>query len=182
MDLQTKRLQIRDWNPAKDAVEAFAIYSDERVMQWIGDRIPDATLEDTAARLQRYVHRTQNSQPAGTGTWAVVEQASRSVIGNILLVPLPDQHRNPSGQIEIGWHFNPNYWGQGYATEAAQAILSYGFETLKLTEIYAVTLPTNYRSIAVMQRLGMVDLGITTQYYSGLELKLLKRAAACSLQ
>ncbi|HEY9877830.1 MAG TPA: GNAT family N-acetyltransferase [Leptolyngbyaceae cyanobacterium] len=177
MDLQTERLRIRDWQPIEDAIEAFAIYGDERVMQWIGDRIPDSTLKATAARLQRYVQRTQSSQPVGTGTWAVVEQVGGSVIGNILLVPLPDQNRNPSGRIEIGWHFNPNYWGRGYATEAAQAILNYGFEALKLPEIYAVTLPTNHRSIAVMQRLSMIDLGVTTQYYGGTELRLFRSAA-----
>lgn len=174
MDLQTKRLRIRDWNPLRDAEEAFAIYGDKRVMQWIGDRTCDRTLEDTTTRLQRYMQRTSSSHPAGTSTWAVVELASNWVIGNILLVPLPDQNRNPSGRIEIGWHFNPTYWGQGYATEAARAILKHGFETLKLPEVYAVTLPNNYRSMAVAQRLGMLDLGLTTQYHGGIELKLFK--------
>jgi [ribosomal protein S5]-alanine N-acetyltransferase len=177
MNLETKRLRLRFWQPDQDAVAAFAIYGDKRVMEWIGDLIPDPSPAATQARLERYLQRTKAGQPPGIGIWAVERLETRHLVGTLLLVPLPDVARQPSGHIEIGWHFNPVYWGQGFATEAAQAVLRYGFETLKLTEIYAVTLPENVRSQAVAQRLGMADLGITQQYHGGIDLRLFQLTA-----
>ncbi|MBD2257834.1 GNAT family N-acetyltransferase [Pseudanabaena sp. FACHB-2040] len=177
MDLQTERLKIRNWLPDQDTAAAFGIYGDERVMQWIGDRTVDPTPAATQVRLERYRQRTAADKPPGMGCWAVEELRTGQLIGNLLLVPLPNVERQPSGHIEIGWHFNPAYWGQGFATEAAQAVLKYGFETLQLAEIYVVTLPNNERSKAVAQRLGMAALGTTHQYHGGTELSLFKLTA-----
>jgi len=63
-------------------------------------------------------------------------------------------------------HLKYEAWGQGYATEAAQVLLSYGFDTLHLPEIYAVANPKNERSLQVMRRLGMTRLGRTNRYYN----------------
>jgi RimJ/RimL family protein N-acetyltransferase len=57
--------------------------------------------------------------------------------------------------VEIGWRLARSAWGNGYATEAALAVLAYGFDTLELPEILAVTTATNLRSQAVMRRIGM---------------------------
>lgn len=176
MQLQTERLLIRDWQPSHDAADAFAIYGDERVMQWIGDRTLDPDQAATQARLERYQQRTATSEPRGTGTWAIVARQDDRVIGNVLLVPLPNRQRQPSGKVEIGWHLNPAYWGQGFATETAKAILRYGFEQLELPHIYAVTYPDNVRSQAVTRRLGMVSLGLSQEYYGGIALSLFVRS------
>ena len=57
--------------------------------------------------------------------------------------------------VEVGWRLGRRYWGQGFATEAARAVLEFGFETVDLPEIVALTVPSNARSRAVMARLGM---------------------------
>ncbi|HTC65213.1 MAG TPA: GNAT family N-acetyltransferase [Candidatus Saccharimonadales bacterium] len=57
--------------------------------------------------------------------------------------------------VEIGWRLAQKYWGKGLATEGASAVLRYGFETVKLKEIVAITVPTNVRSRRVMQKIGM---------------------------
>ena len=57
--------------------------------------------------------------------------------------------------VEIGWRLHNWAWGKGYATEAAQGWLGFGFETLKLPEIVAFTIPANTGSQRVMERLGM---------------------------
>ena len=57
--------------------------------------------------------------------------------------------------IEVAWRLARTYWGRGYATEAARAALDYGFEKLGLTEIVSLTVPANWRSRRVMERLGM---------------------------
>ena len=61
--------------------------------------------------------------------------------------------------VEVGWRLAKEHWGNGYATEAAKAALSYGFETLELAQIVAFTAVPNLRSQAVMLRLGMANTG-----------------------
>jgi len=57
--------------------------------------------------------------------------------------------------VEIGWRLDRPFWGRGYATEAAAATLADGFGRVGLREIVSFTIPTNLKSIAVMERLGM---------------------------
>ncbi|GEP55783.1 GNAT family N-acetyltransferase [Reyranella soli] len=56
---------------------------------------------------------------------------------------------------EVLWALHPDAWGRGYATEVARAALAYGFDTLELDLIFAITLPDNLASQAVMKRLGL---------------------------
>lgn len=176
MYLQTPRLLIRDWDVVPDAAAAIAIYGDPAVTQWIGDKSLDTTVEAVQARLARY--RVRAATGNGLGCWAVVRQDTQVPIGTLLLMPLPNRENVPSGDIEIGWHFGAASWGQGYATEAARAVMEYGFERLQLPAIYAVTLIENARSVRVTQRLGMAALGISEAYYGGHPLRLFRRVAA----
>ncbi len=57
--------------------------------------------------------------------------------------------------VEIGWRIHRQYWRQGYAFEACQALLAHGFDALGLEEIVAFTIPENIPSIRLMQKLGM---------------------------
>jgi RimJ/RimL family protein N-acetyltransferase len=57
--------------------------------------------------------------------------------------------------VEIGWRFLRDFWGRGYATEAARAACAHGFDALGLSEIVAFTVPSNLRSRQLMLRLGM---------------------------
>jgi RimJ/RimL family protein N-acetyltransferase len=57
--------------------------------------------------------------------------------------------------VEIGWRLHPDFWGHGYATEAAAASLRFGFDEVGLNEIVAFTTTLNTRSQAVMARIGM---------------------------
>ena len=161
MRLTTDRLIIRNWHPLNDAQQAYDIYGDPRVTRWLSNSAADSSILITRQRLQRYCERTDR-----LGIWAVVETAIDRAIGSILLVPLPNSDKTDSNKIEIGWHFRPASWGYGYATEAARALLNYGFTELALPTIYAVTTPDNIRSQRVMARLGMQYLGSTEAYYN----------------
>ena len=57
--------------------------------------------------------------------------------------------------VEIGWRLAAEHWGHGYATEAARAVLAFGFERLGLPEIVSFTTTANVRSRRVMEKLGM---------------------------
>ena len=61
----------------------------------------------------------------------------------------------PEETVEIGWRLLPDYWGKGYVSEAARACLAHGFEAQGLDEIVAFAVHDNYRSLAVMERIGM---------------------------
>lgn len=181
MYIETDRLIIRDWQPLHDARHAMDIYGDKRVTRWIGEGETDNSIHAVQGRLQRYASRSKKisaGEPTtvrraiGTGIWAVVEKSIDHIIGSILLIPLPGEDGQPTGNIEIGWHFRPASWGYGYATEAATQIIQYAHQQMGLSSVFAVTLPDNTRSIAVMERLGMEALGITEQYYGGRSLLL----------
>ena len=60
--------------------------------------------------------------------------------------------------VEIGWRLSHKYWGKGLATEGARGAVRYAFETLKLHEILAITVPANVRSRRVMEKIGMKHL------------------------
>lgn len=81
---------------------------------------------------------------------AVALKADKVLIGHIVFHPwfAPQTH-------EIGWVFNKRYHGQGYATEAAYALLEYGFERLRLHRVIATCQPENVPSYRVMEKLGM---------------------------
>lgn len=108
------------------------------------------------AESDAFVDQVQAHQAEhGSGFWAVERQADNRVIGMTGVWWVPPELNMPD-TVEIGWRFQPDAWGQGYATEAAKAALAHGFEALKLPKIIAFTARTNLASQAVMRRIGMV--------------------------
>lgn len=90
----------------------------------------------------------------GWGFWPVEERASGRFIGFVgLHVPSDELPFSPC--VEIGWRLAKSYWGLGYATEAARAVITFGFEQLHVGELVAFTAIANLKSRAVMERLGM---------------------------
>jgi RimJ/RimL family protein N-acetyltransferase len=156
--LETERLLIRPWRH-DEAPRLLDILSRVEVMKWLGDGPPGLveTLEEAHTRIDRYAAR--DNPPLGM--WAVERRSDGLALGTVLLLTLPnDDH----GEVEIGWHLHPDSWGHGYATEAARAVLAHGFAA-GLPEIIAVAHTNNDASIAVMQRLGMTDLGVVEKWY-----------------
>jgi ribosomal-protein-alanine N-acetyltransferase len=90
----------------------------------------------------------------GFGLWALELRESGEFIGFTgLAMPTFEAHFTPA--VEVGWRLARSVWGNGYATEAARAAVSFGFEEVGLTEVVSFTTPANLRSRAVMERLGM---------------------------
>jgi RimJ/RimL family protein N-acetyltransferase len=94
------------------------------------------------------------------GCWAIEPLDGGPPAGTVLLKPLP----NGVGEVEVGWHLHPDCWGNGYATEAARAVVDRGFDG-GLPEVYAVVRPGNEASLAVCRRLGMTPLGRVRRWY-----------------
>ena len=169
----TARLTLRPWR-TEDADAALDIYSRWDVMRFVG--VTPRVLEhrdEAAERVKRW-----NAVDDGThGVWAVVPRTDAAQgahpgegvpVGSILLKPIPasgtGEPPQPSGDTEIGWHFHPEVWGRGYATEAAAAVLAHAFER-GLERVVAVTHADNAASQAVCRRIGMTYRGTTQAYY-----------------
>ncbi len=84
------------------------------------------------------------------GFCGVIEKESKDFVGWCGL-----WHLKETGETEVGYAINKNFWGRGYASEAARRILQYGFEELNLERIVAVASPQNQASQNVMKRIGM---------------------------
>lgn len=90
----------------------------------------------------------------GFGPYAVVEQKSRNVIGYCGLFYFPDIGGQP--EIEIGYRWARSAWGQGYATEAALSVRNFAFSVLGIRRLIAMIGPSNFASIRVAERIGML--------------------------
>jgi RimJ/RimL family protein N-acetyltransferase len=146
VEIETQRLTLRAWKDS-DLPAWAAMNADPQVREFLG---PLLTFEQASAWVLNYQDRLDRY---GYGFWALEVTATGEFIGFTGLDTVDDEM--PFTGIEIGWRLARSAWGHGYATEAAQAALRYGFDVLELPEILAVTMARNERSQAVMRRLGM---------------------------
>jgi RimJ/RimL family protein N-acetyltransferase len=145
--LRTERLLIRPWRD-DDLPAAAAMNADPRVMAFFPSTL---TPEETATQIVGGCARLADT---GYGFLPVEVVGGPTFAGMVgLLVPRFEAHFTPA--VEIAWRLAAAHWGRGYATEAARALLTYGFEELALPEIVSFTTVANLRSRRVMEKLGM---------------------------
>jgi len=150
MVVRTERLLLRPWRD-DDLPPLRAMNADPEVMACFPAPLTAEESDALAARLRAaYAER-------GWGVWAV-ELHGQGFAGMVgLQVPAWQTPFGPC--VEVLWRLARSHWGKGLATEAARAALDYGFGTLGLAEIVAFTALPNVRSRAVMERLGMEQVG-----------------------
>lgn len=144
--LRTERLLLRAWR-GSDLAPWADLNADPEVRAHFGGVLTRERSEASAALFQ------QDLASRGWGWWAVEVAESGTFIGMTGLDPVDEGM--PFTGVEAGWRLARPAWGHGYATEAARAVLEFGFGELGLPEILAVTSAGNLRSRAVMRRLGM---------------------------
>lgn len=120
----------------------------------------------------------------GYSWWALVDKATGRVAGAGTVQHLRREAERPAdlealraNPLELGWRLHPDYWRQGLASEAAERMARFAFEHLQATELLAVRSPENTASGRVMDRLGMVCIGLDTWYGVPLATHRLPRAA-----
>lgn len=162
---RTERLDVRPWTH-DDAEVLYDIYRRWEVARWLG---ATPSVAESVEEMHGTVDRWAARAPEPYGIWAVVPREGSGVpVGTVLLVPFRDAAGQPMTEVEVGWHFHPDAWGNGYATESARGALEVAWAA-GLDEVYAVIYAGNDRSVAVTRRLGMVALGRTDRFY-GIEL------------
>ncbi len=147
--LETPRLVIRNWRE-EDRDLFFEINSDPDVMRFFPARRDRKEADKLFDYIQSLIEET------GIGFYAIELKADGKVAGFCGLVRTDLAPYIPKGTIEIGWRLAKRYWRQGLASEAASALLRYGFETLDFDEIVSFAVKDNLPSIAVMKRIGML--------------------------
>lgn len=161
MSIATERLTLRPFT-TDDADDLFAIFSRPEVARWSGAGTPMSHRDEAVTRIERMPGRAGDHPAAGI--FAIVPHGDQRVVGMAMLVPLPSSAGVDRDVHEIGWHLHPDVWGHGYATEAARALVRRAWDA-GFTELHAVTNPDNVASQAVCARLGMTDLGETSDAY-----------------
>ena len=157
--LRTNRLLVRDWSVG-DAEEALKIYGHEDTIRWLAHelcRIPDVGA--MRAVLQEWIAQQHGMVP-GTGRWALTLLDGGALVGGIALLPMPV----PEADVEMGYQLAPEFWGRGYATEAARALARWAFQH-SLVEVFALVNPDNARAAATARNIGMEWVGESTKYH-----------------
>ncbi len=146
MILRTSRLILNPRTLA-DTEASLAMDREPEVTRFV-----DGPWDDAPAHLAFIKARTLGPYPAGLGYWTIRPFADPEIfLGWALLIPV--DAKGP--EIEIGWRLRPRAWGQGFASEAALALLRHGFDELGLEEIIAEIDARNAASIRVAEKLGM---------------------------
>ena len=149
--LETERLILRSWTMS-DAPKLFEICNDAEVMKHIGTRKPFENIEQ-ANEFLRWAKNYEREN--GFCRWAVVEKSSGEIIGSCGFA-----RPHATKEIELGYLFARKSWGNGFATEAAEACLLHGFENFKFREIIAITDLENAASHRVLEKIGFAQMGI----------------------
>ncbi len=147
IELETQRLVLRQWR-ASDRGPFAELNADPIVMA----HFPAPLTREKSDAMADYCERLIAER--GWGVWAIEIKETGEFIGCVgLNIPRDDLPVSPC--VEILWRLARAYWRQGFATEAARGALHIAFEALALREIVSFTVPSNVRSRAVMERLGM---------------------------
>ena len=149
--LETKRLLLRHFVP-EDTDALFTLYRDPEIRRYFSEGT--LTYEETKEVVERFL----GGHPAHPelGLWATLHKEMNTLIGRCGLLP---QTIEGHLEVEVSYLLDKAYWGsllgQGLATEAAQGIVHYAFESLNLSRLICMIDPDNGASLKVARNIGM---------------------------
>jgi len=135
-------LELTDLDPL------FTLYQDPEIRKYFPDGV--LNYEDTRDELEWHMHG--HPKYPELGLWATIHKDSGKFIGRCGLLPWEIETKL---EIEIAYLLDKNFWHQGLATEAAQAIMQHGFEKLHYNRLICLIGPENIASQKVAERIGM---------------------------
>lgn len=142
--LATERLTLRPLLPA-DAEDYAAMRFHPEVAKWLPPGRDADPLASARGTIERFAAAWRDE---GYSPWGVFQNGR--LIGHAGLNYVPEFEAT-----EVLWALHPDAWGRGYATEVAKAALGFGFQTVGLDLIFAITMENNTASQAVMKRIGL---------------------------
>lgn len=150
--LRSRRLGFRTWTPA-DLPLALRLWGDEQVTRWIGGPFGEGQVR---ARL---AEEMATQERRGVQYWPMFRLEDDIHVGCGGLRPYGQEPE----VLEIGFHVHAEHWGQGYASEAARAVIAHAFSGLGARALFAGHHPRNLSSGRLLQRLGFQPVG--EEYY-----------------
>ena len=148
--VQTDRLLLGEVLPT-DNESIFELDSDRDVHQYLGDPIIH-TIEDSQEIIANIRHHYKNN---GIGRWAVIEKATNQFMGWCGLQLETKTVNHHTNFYDLGYRLIKRYWGFGFATESAKAVLTYGFDKLCISEVFADADINNVASKKVLKKVGL---------------------------
>lgn len=153
--IETKRLLLRAIEKS-DAQALYKTFSDEKAMKYFG-MYPMNTMAEVVQLIENF-HMTFNNQ-AGIRL-AIVSKDTQQVMGTCGFHQYSQRH----ARAEVGFELNGAYQHQGYAREAVEALIKWGFDVVGLHRIEAVTYPENNASMTLLEKLGFEKEGLLRDY------------------
>lgn len=146
--IETERLLLRKFT-VEDAPLIYELNLDPDVIRYTYDPVKD--IEHATHVLEQVI--LPQYALYNHGRWAVHLKPGLEFIGWCGLKCIPQRD-----EIDLGYRFKKQYWGKGYATEAAYACIQYGFKKLDLKRIIGRAIPENTASLHVLEKCGMTFL------------------------
>lgn len=147
--LKTERLWFRELR-VSDAPSILELHSDPQVLKYVGEK-PIAHMDQA---LQVIEDIRQQYRQFGIGRWATLLKSNDEFIGWAGLKYI-EEINGRKHNYDLGYRFLPQYWGKGYGTEAAQALVAHGFTDMKLTRISGYADVAHPASINILQKCGL---------------------------
>lgn len=156
--LETERLILRYFQPGDESL-LWELDSNPEVMRYINNgQPPDLTVitQKTLPGILSFYEEFEHF-----GFWAVHEKLTQAFIGWLHFFPAIENalarelNLVTDGEIALGYRFKQEFWGKGYATEGASALVKMGFEQADVSRVVAWALKINYPSIHVMEKVGL---------------------------
>jgi RimJ/RimL family protein N-acetyltransferase len=145
--VETERLLLRDWQDA-DGEPFAAINADPRVMEFFPAPLDRVGSDALMTRIRVAI------ESDGYGLYAAEEKQTGAFIG-LVGISKPPFEAPFMPAIEISWRLTRTSWGQGYASEAAAAVIQHAFTTLGIDALVSFTAEWNRPSRRVMENIGM---------------------------
>ena len=146
--LATGRMLLRPWRD-EDYAPFHTMSADPRVYEYLPPFADKKASDAFVDRLREDFSRR------GWGFWALEHRESGLFMGMAGMHEPGPEFGVGRPCVEIGWRLAPEFWGKGFATEAARAVMRFAFTELQLEELVSFTAVGNQRSYALMERLGM---------------------------
>ena len=155
--LETNRLLLRKLM-LDDRFAIFRNYSDPDVANWFFDK-PLTQIEEVVEIIDAFLKSAEDGKGC---TWAILLKENCELIGTCGYENFVFDVRG-----EVGFDLAKTHWGKGYMTEALGAIITYGFDTLRMSEICAHTYSHNSRARRVLEKLGfrLETINTDSHYY-----------------
>ena len=154
--LETERLDLRQLTP-EDTDFIFRHFSNPLVFQYLLDEPPVTEFAQAEEIVQFYLGKDGNSY----NRWLMVRKTDQQPIGTCGF----HKWNKRFYRAEIGYDLSPDFWGQGYMTEALKAVISHGFAHMKLNRIEALVAIENDRSTSLLKKLSFQQEGLLRDYF-----------------